>query len=97
MDVSKNEKLRERLTPEQYNVCFNKATEPPFTGKLLNNKENGTYTCVCCGEPLFKSTTKFDSGSGWPSFWEPIDEDRILYEKDSSYGMSRIEGPSSCV
>ncbi len=89
---SKNiEELKEKLSPEQYEVCFNKATEPPFTGKYLDKKEDGTYCCICCGEVLFKSTTKFDSGSGWPSFWEPISEDKIKYESDSNLGMTRTE------
>ena len=79
------------LSPDQYEVCINKATEPPFTGKYCYTKESGIYKCVCCDEPLFKSETKFDSGTGWPSFWKPIDEEKIRYETDSSYGMSRTE------
>ncbi|MFB5608490.1 MAG: peptide-methionine (R)-S-oxide reductase, partial [Candidatus Nitrosomaritimum yanchengensis] len=61
-----SEEWKKELTPEQYEICINKGTEPPFSGKYCDNKENGTYECVCCGEPLFKSDTKFDSGSGWP-------------------------------
>lgn len=79
------------LSPDQYEVCINKATEPPFTGKYCYTKENGIYKCVCCDEPLFKSETKFDSGTGWPSFWKPIDEEKIRYETDSSHGMNRTE------
>ena len=90
-DSKSIDELKQKLSPEQYEVCFNKATEPPFTGRYLDKKEDGTYCCVCCGEGLFKSTTKFDSGSGWPSFWEPIKEERIRYESDASYGMIRTE------
>jgi peptide-methionine (R)-S-oxide reductase len=79
------------LTPEQFEICINKGTEPPFTGKYLNSKEKGEYKCVCCGEVLFKSDTKFDSGSGWPSFWGPISEEKIEYISDSSFGMIRTE------
>jgi len=85
------EEWKKTLTPEQFEVCINKATEPPFTGKFCYNKEEGVYKCVCCDEPLFKSDTKFDSGSGWPSFWQPINEDKIKYETDTSYGMKRTE------
>ncbi len=85
------EEWKKTLTPEQFEVCINKATEPPFTGKFCYNKEEGVYKCVCCDEPLFKSDTKFDSGSGWPSFWQPISEDKIKYETDTSYGMKRTE------
>lgn len=83
--------MKRKLTQEQYDVCFNKATEPPFSGKYLQNKEKGAYLCVCCKEPLFRSDEKFDSGSGWPSFWQPISEDKIKYENDSSFGMIRTE------
>ncbi len=85
------EDLKSKLTPEQYDVCFNKATEPPFSGKYTYCKDKGVYKCVCCGEELFSSETKYDSGSGWPSFWKPAKEDKIRYETDSSYGMSRTE------
>ena len=90
IDKSKEE-WKKSLTPEQFEVCINKATEPPFTGKFCYSKEDGIYKCVCCSEPLFKSDTKFDSGSGWPSFWQPISEDKIKYETDTSYGMKRTE------
>ena len=79
------------LTPEQFEVCINKGTEPPFTGKYYNNKEKGMYKCVCCGESLFKSDTKFDSGSGWPSFWESLSEEKIEYISDTTFGMVRTE------
>lgn len=83
--------MRSRLTPEQYDVCFNKGTEPPFTGKYCNHKESGMYICVCCGASLFESTSKFDSGTGWPSFTEPSRDDSVQFHQDASYGMIRIE------
>lgn len=82
---------KETLTPEQFEVCVNKGTEPPFTGKYYNSKEKGTYRCVCCGESLFKSDTKYDSGSGWPSFWQPLSDEKIEYIQDTGYGMMRTE------
>jgi peptide-methionine (R)-S-oxide reductase len=82
---------KDSLTPEQFEVCINKGTEPPFTGKYYNNKEKGTYKCVCCGESLFKSDTKYDSGSGWPSFWQPLSDEKIEYISDTEYGMVRTE------
>lgn len=85
------EEWKAELTPEQYEICINKGTEPPFSGKYCNSKEDGVYRCVCCNEPLFNSNTKFDSGSGWPSFWEPITDDKIEYVSDTSYGMIRTE------
>ncbi|MYB29674.1 MAG: peptide-methionine (R)-S-oxide reductase MsrB [Cenarchaeum sp. SB0663_bin_5] len=83
--------IRSRLTPEQYDVCFNKGTEPPFTGKYYNHKESGMYICVCCGASLFESTSKFDSGTGWPSFTEPSRDDSVQFHQDASYGMIRTE------
>ena len=82
---------KEKLTPEQYEVCRMKCTERPFSGKYDDCKERGVYRCVCCGNELFSSQTKFDSGTGWPSFWAPISEDTVKTETDSSYGMLRIE------
>jgi peptide-methionine (R)-S-oxide reductase len=79
------------LTPEQFEICINKGTEPPFTGKYYYSKEKGMYKCSCCGESLFKSDTKYDSGSGWPSFWKPLDEEKIEYISDNSFGMIRTE------
>lgn len=79
------------LTPEQYEICINKGTEPPFSGIYCNTKEKGVYRCVCCGEALFNSDTKFDSGSGWPSFWDPVSEEKIEYISDHSFGMIRTE------
>lgn len=85
------DELRKRLDNDQYDVCVNKATEPPFTGRYHDCKEDGTYGCVCCGRELFRSDAKFDSGTGWPSFWRPADDDGIEYIEDASYGMMRTE------
>ena len=82
---------REQLTPEQYEVCRGKGTERAFTGKYHDCKDEGVYRCVCCGEELFRSDSKFASGSGWPSFFEPIASDRVKTEEDRSLGMLRIE------
>ena len=82
---------RKELTPEQYNVARKKGTERPFSGKLNSNKEKGVYQCVCCGNDLFSSDTKFESGTGWPSFYAPISESSIETETDSTYGMRRVE------
>tara|TARA_A100001015_G_C15043258_1_gene741404 strand:- start:4996 stop:5427 length:432 start_codon:yes stop_codon:yes gene_type:complete len=78
------------LTKEQFNVCFNGATEPPFSGKFLRHKEVGCYTCISCKKPLFRSDTKFDSGTGWPSFFQVIHGAVFFYE-DNSLGMDRVE------
>ena len=86
-----NEEWQEKLTPEQFNICRNKGTEPPFTGKYNDCKEEGIYHCVCCGNPLFDSDTKYNSGSGWPSFWDVLSEDSLNEIVDSSHGMHRIE------
>jgi peptide-methionine (R)-S-oxide reductase len=85
------EELKRRLTPEQYNICMNKGTERPFSGKYYDYKEPGIYKCVCCGTDLFSSDTKFDSGTGWPSFWAPIKNENIKEETDNSLFMRRIE------
>jgi len=82
---------RERLTPEQYHVTREKGTERAFTGKYHDHKEKGVYTCVCCGTPLFESDTKYDSGSGWPSFFAPLSEENVETEEDRGYGMRRTE------
>ena len=82
---------RQQLTPEAYAVTRQKATEPAFTGTYYQNKETGVYHCVCCGNPLFVSDVKYESGSGWPSFWRPVAPDSVRTEEDTSYGMRRIE------
>lgn len=83
--------LATTLSPEDAKVILKKGTEPPFCGNLLDNKKDGTYCCKLCGLPLFSSTHKFDSGTGWPSFFAPVDTDHIRYEKDGSLGMTRVE------
>lgn len=82
---------QQKLTPEQFNICRLKATEAPFTGKYYDCKKTGIYHCVCCGQALFSSETKYDSGSGWPSFWDVIAVDSIAEHTDFSYGMRRVE------
>ncbi len=89
--VKTEEAWMRELTPEQFRVCRLKATERPFTGKYNNAKEDGTYRCVCCGNALYHSTTKFDSRSGWPSFFQPVSEDAVTTEEDGSLGMRRTE------
>ena len=83
--------LKKKLTPEQYNICFLKGTEPPFSGKYTDNFATGMYHCVVCGTPLFYSTAKFHSDSGWPSFDRPVDPKNIKYEDDNSLGIERTE------
>ena len=82
---------KKKLTPEQFEVTRKKATEPPFTGKLLYVHDIGTFNCIGCNAALFSSKTKYDSGSGWPSFWEPIDKSSIKEVKDLAHGMIRAE------
>lgn len=82
---------RQQLTPEQFNVCRQKGTEPAFSGKYHNHKGEGLYNCVCCQSPLFDSKHKFDSGTGWPSFWDPHTNENITTEIDLSHGMNRTE------
>ncbi|MFQ5969169.1 MAG: peptide-methionine (R)-S-oxide reductase MsrB [Nitrososphaerales archaeon] len=90
--VSKTEdEWKEELTPEQYEVCRMKGTERPFTGEYNSCKDEGTYQCVCCGNELFSSETKYDSGTGWPSFCAPIDTENVKDKSDYSYGMQRVE------
>jgi peptide-methionine (R)-S-oxide reductase len=86
-----DEEWRERLTTEQFEVTRKAGTERAFTGEYWDCHEDGTYTCVCCGAPLFSSETKFESGSGWPSFWQPIDGAPVEEHSDRSYGMVRTE------
>ncbi|XP_030072802.1 methionine-R-sulfoxide reductase B3 isoform X1 [Microcaecilia unicolor] len=92
--VFSHEELKKRLTPLQYHVTQEKGTESAFAGEYTDNKADGTYKCVVCGTPLFKSEAKFDSGSGWPSFYEVINPDAITLTDDFSYGMHRVE--TSC-
>ncbi|GAB4136263.1 MAG: peptide-methionine (R)-S-oxide reductase MsrB [Cyanobacteria bacterium J069] len=80
-----------QLTPEQYHVTRKKGTERAFTGAYHDNKTPGVYKCVCCGTPLFSSETKFDSGTGWPSYWAPLEADNVGYEEDRSLFMRRVE------
>ena len=80
-----------KLTPEQYDICINKGTEPPFSGEYLNTKSTGTYHCLCCGNALFHSKKKFDSGTGWPSFWDPIDVQSVSTQRDLSMSIVRTE------
>jgi peptide-methionine (R)-S-oxide reductase len=82
---------RTRLTPEQFHVLREKGTERAFTGALVNNHTDGMYRCAACNAPLFKSDTKFESGSGWPSFFEPVSPDAVELHEDTSHGMRRIE------
>ena len=82
---------RQQLTPEQYHVAREKGTERAFTGAYWDNKKEGVYRCIGCGEPLFSSATKFESGTGWPSFTEPMPGDNVEMEEDTSHGMRRIE------
>ena len=88
---SSKEKWKKKLTKEQYQVLREKGTEPAFTGKYWDQHEKGVYKCAGCGAPLFSSETKFESGSGWPSFYEPMDEGNVQEEKDRSHGMVRTE------
>jgi len=82
---------QDKLTPEQFAICRMKGTEPPFTGKYVDCKKEGIYHCACCGSPLFDSDAKYDSGSGWPSFWEVLSKDNVAEHSDISHGMHRVE------
>ena len=82
---------QKQLTPDQYAVARGKGTERPFCGTLLDNKKSGVYACVCCGLPLFSSNAKFDSGTGWPSFFAPVAKENVVTDLDTSYGMRREE------
>lgn len=89
--VKTDAEWRQMLTPEQFRVTRQKGTERAFAGAYCESKEPGTYACVCCGTPLFESTNKFESGTGWPSFTEPLVADAVRLEKDYTYGMQRVE------
>lgn len=91
MKITKTEQeWKEQLSPEAFSVCRMHGTEAPFSGQYYDNKEEGIYKCTCCGAPLFESETKFDSGTGWPSYYEAI-EDAVIENKDTSHGMVRVE------
>lgn len=87
----KMRKTDKQLTPQQYEVLRNKGTEPPFTGKYHDSKESGMYRCAGCGQELFSSAAKFDSGTGWPSFTDPVAKENIELKPDDSHGMRRLE------
>ncbi len=92
MKIKKTEsEWKEQLTPEQYNITRQKGTEPPLTGKYLATKVKGIYCCICCGQPLFSSEAKFDSGTGWPSFTSPVIKDSVITHTDTGHGMLRTE------
>jgi peptide-methionine (R)-S-oxide reductase len=82
---------RAELSPEQYKICRQCGTEPAFTGEYWNKHDAGIYQCACCGNPLFSSASKYDSHSGWPSYWQPLQADAITTRSDSKYGMTRTE------
>lgn len=89
--IKTDEEWKKELSPEQYRILREKGTERAFTGKYWDNHEIGIYICAGCGTELFESDTKFDSGCGWPSYFEPIDSSRIIYKEDKSFGMTRTE------
>jgi len=89
--VKSEEEWREKLTPEQYEILRNHGTERPFTGRYVDTKEDGTYCCAACGNELFSADTKFESGTGWPSFFEPADNDAVVTRPDNSMFMRRTE------
>ena len=89
--MENNEYWRDKLSAEEFQVCREKGTERAFTGEYWDCKEEGVYNCRCCGEPLFLSSAKFDSGCGWPSFFQPLDQEVILESRDSTHGMIRTE------
>jgi len=89
--IKSEEEWRSQLTPQQYEITRKHGTEPAFSGQYCDTKTDGIYECLCCGEPLYESATKYDSGTGWPSFWTPMDEEKIVTRTDTSYGMVRTE------
>jgi len=88
---NKHGEVNDKLTSQQVEICWNKGTEAPFTGKYVHCDKAGTYVCVCCGNSLFDSKTKFDSGSGWPSFWDVVSDQSLQTTVDTSHGMRRVE------
>lgn len=91
MALRSDDEWKDTLTPEQYNILREKGTEAPFTGKLLHEKGTGDFVCAACGAVVFKSDTKFDSGSGWPSFYDPANTEAVRLVEDTSHGMHRVE------
>ena len=91
MSTPDDKALRDKLSDEQFQVTQNKGTERPFTGKYVDHKDDGTYRCICCEAPLFSSDHKYDSGSGWPSFWLPLAGENVKIKRDTSHGMIRDE------
>ncbi len=89
--VKSDEQWQQELTPEQFRITRKKGTERAFTGTYWNAKDDGVYVCVCCGQPLFDAKTKFDSGTGWPSFWQPLAQDKVTEESDRSWFSVRTE------
>ena len=86
-----NKILKQKLTVDEYRITQEKGTEPAFSGKYYQNKDSGIYQCICCDAPLFSSNVKYDSGSGWPSYWQPIRDDAVIEIMDTSHGMTRVE------
>ncbi len=93
--VKSDEEWKQELTPEQFHICRERGTERPFTGEYATSKEKGIYKCVACGNELFDSNTKFESGTGWPSFYQPIQTENVDTEEDRSFGMRRTEAKCS--
>jgi peptide-methionine (R)-S-oxide reductase len=89
--IKSDAEWQQQLTPDQYHITRKAGTEPAFTGKYYKTKDEGMYHCVCCGEPLFESKTKYESGSGWPSFYQPAGRENVIEHTDRSYGMNRTE------
>ena len=89
--TSVSDDWRDKLSAEQFHVCREKGTERPFSGEYVDNKEPGKYRCACCGELLFDASTKFDSGTGWPSFWDMAEGGKVKRVEDHSHGMTRVE------
>ena len=94
--IKTDKEWQKQLTPEQFHVCRQAGTEPPFSGKFNSFKEKGTFVCVCCGNPLFNSETKFDSGTGWPSFFDPLSGQSVELVDDWSMLMRRVEVKCAC-
>lgn len=86
-----DDEWKKKLTPEQYHILREQGTEAPFTGKLLHEERSGDFVCAACGAVVFKSDTKFDSGSGWPSFYDPANTEAVVLKEDTSHGMHRVE------